>query len=68
VRCRRDKNADMLLLLSSDIDSDDIQVFIPVSLYTYISLNLPCFMSLDIQVEDNKLLVTPLVLSGLDFL
>jgi hypothetical protein len=54
VRCRRDKKADMLLLLSSDIDSDDIQVFIPVSLYTYISLNLPRFMSLDIQVEDNK--------------
>jgi hypothetical protein len=31
-----------------------IQVFIPVSLYTYISLNFPRFMSLDIQVEDNK--------------
>jgi hypothetical protein len=42
------------LLLSSDVDIDDVQVFIPVSLYTSISLNFPGFVSLDIQVEDNK--------------
>jgi hypothetical protein len=43
-----------MLLLSSDVNSGYIQVFIHVSFYTYISLNLHGFMRLDIQVEDNK--------------
>jgi hypothetical protein len=43
-----------MLLLSSDVNNGYIQVFIHVSFYTSISPNSPGFISLDIQVEDNK--------------